>query len=156
MPVIAANNLVITTKAVPVLKPSDVLDDKDSSKTPAAETKPAEGVVVSLSGAGLKASQSSTNPNQDIDDSNLKDAIKELLKMIRELRKQIAAKMAELSAAMADTSLSPQARQAKVARVQGDVATLQAGLMTAMGQLAKALKSEPPEAQMEAMKLLAK
>ncbi|WP_237235692.1 FlxA-like family protein [Pseudomonas sp. R76] len=76
--------------------------------------------------------------------------------MIRELRKQLAEKMAQLSAAMNDTTMSPEARQAKVAGLQGDIANIQAGLMTAQAQLAKSLKDEPPEAQMEAMKLLSK
>lgn len=155
MSLISVYNPIITTKAVPVLKPSDLLEDKDPAAAPAPDTK---AVQVTISGAGLKAAQSSsgTNPNQDIDDSDLKDAIKQMLKMIRELRKQIAEKMKEMAAAMADTSLTPEARQAKVAGLQGDVAALQAGLMTAQSQLAKALKTESPEAQMQAMALLAK
>ncbi|OPA99714.1 hypothetical protein BFW87_03090 [Pseudomonas fluorescens] len=150
------NNPVITTKAVPVVKISDLLEGKKVEDKPAAPPTPGEGVVVTISGAGLKAAQGGSNPNKDIDDSGLKDNIKQLLKMIRELRKQLAEKMAQLSAVMNDTALSPDARQAKVAGLQGDIASIQSGLMTAMAQLAKSLKDESPEANMTAMALLAK
>ncbi|WP_426136122.1 hypothetical protein [Pseudomonas sp. PWP3-1b2] len=156
MSVTPLNNPVITTKAVPVLKISDLLEGKTVYDKPAAPPTPGEGVVVTISGAALKAAQGSSNPNKDIDDSGLKDNIKQLLKMIRELRKQLAEKMAQLSAAMNDTALSPEARQAKVAGLQGDIASIQAGLMTAQTQLAKSLKDETPAANVEAMSLLAK
>lgn len=156
MSVLPFNNAVITTKTPQVLTAADALAGKQVDDKPAPPPTPGEGVKVVISGAGLKASQAGSNPNKDIDDSSLKDNIKELLKMIRELRKQLAEKMAQISAAMNDTALSPEARQAKVAGLQGDVASIQAGLMNAQAQLAKALKDESPEANMEAMSLLAK
>lgn len=156
MSVIPFNNAVITTKTPQVLTAADALAGKKVDDKPAPPPVPGEGVVVTISGAGLKAAQAGNNPNKDIDDSNLKDNIKQLLKMIRELRKQLADKMAQLQATMSDASLTPEARQAKVASLQGDVASIQAGLMTAQAQLAKSLKTESPEAQMEAMALLAK
>src|SRR5471032_2059229 len=155
---IGANNpAIVSSLTVPDAKKDTAVDDKDkaSATDPATSTKP-QGLVVDISGVGLKASKTNTNSNKDIDDSNLKDSIKQLLKMIRELREQLAEKMAQLSAAMADTSMSPQARRARVASLQSDVATLQAGLMTAQSQLTKSLKNESPESQMEAMALLAK
>lgn len=157
MSVSPVNNLVITTKAPQVLTAADLMAGKKYDDKPAPPPTPGEGVVVTISGAGLKAAQSGgSNPNKDIDDSNLKDNIKQLLKMIRDLRKQLAEKMAQLSATMNDTALSPEARQAKVAGLQGDIASIQSGLMTAQGQLAKSMKDESPEANMQAMALLAK
>ncbi|NWC92267.1 MULTISPECIES: hypothetical protein [unclassified Pseudomonas] len=157
LPIGATNPALVSSLTVPDAKKDAAVDDKDKASTTdsATHTKP-QGLVVDISGAGLKASKASTNPNQDIDDSNLKDNIKQLLKMIRELRKQLAEKMAQLSAAMNDTSMSPQARRAKVASLQSDVASLQSGLMTAQSQLTKSLKDESPESQLEAMALLAK
>ncbi|NVZ82615.1 hypothetical protein HX875_22265 [Pseudomonas yamanorum] len=155
---IGANNpAIVSSLNVPDAKKDTAVDDKDkaSATDSAAGTKP-QGLVVDISGAGLKAAKASTNSNKDIDDSNLKENIKQLLKMIRELRKQLAEKQAQLSAAMADTSMSPQARRAKVASLQSDVASLQSGLMMAQSQLTKSLKDESPESQMEAMALLAK
>ncbi|WP_395611106.1 hypothetical protein [Pseudomonas sp. B22129] len=156
MSVTPLNNPVITTKTPKVLTAADALAGKKVDDKPAPPPTPGEGVVVTISGAGMKASQAGSNPNKDIDDSGLKDNIKQLLKMIRELRKQLAEKMAQLSAAMNDTTLSPEARQAKVSSLQGDIATIQSGLMTAQSQLAKSLKNESPEAQLKAMSLLAK
>lgn len=138
-------------------KKDDAVDAAKPDANPASvASKTAEGVVVTISSAAFQASKTQSNPNQDIDDSNLKDNIKQLLKMIRELKKQLAEKMAELSATMADTSLSPEARQAKVANLQAAVSALQGGLATAQTQLAKAMKDEPPEAQLQAMSLAMK
>ena len=161
MSVSTVSNPQINVAAVSVWKAADAAKDKDAAPKAATEAKPAEptaaeGVKVVISGAGMGMASAEKSSNSDIDESNLKDNIKQLLKMIRELKKQLAEKMAQLSAAMNDTTLSPEARQAKVAGLQGDVATIQAGLMTAQGQLSKALKDEPPEAQMEAMSLMAK
>ncbi|MGC6369647.1 hypothetical protein [Pseudomonas sp. K2I15] len=161
MSVSTVQNPIINTPAVSIWKAADAAKEKDDAKAPASETKAAEpsateGVKVTISGAGMGMASAAKSSNSDIDESSLSDSAKQLLKMIRELRKQLAEKMAELSAAMADTSMSPEARQAKVAGLQGEVATIQAGLMTAQTQLAKVLKDEPPQAQMEAMSLMAK
>ncbi|WP_330212221.1 hypothetical protein [Pseudomonas sp. Z18(2022)] len=157
MSVSTVQNPVINVPAVSVWKAADAAKEKDdAAKVPASETKATEGVKVTISGAGMGMASAKKSSNSDIDESSLSDASKQLLKMIRELKKQLAQKMAELSAAMANTSLSPEARQAKVAGLQGDVATIQAGLMTAQTQLAKVLKDESPQAQMEAMSLMAK
>ena len=125
----------------------------EESASPVEKTVP-EGVAVSISSAGFRAAK--TDSNKDIDDSNLKDSVKQLLKMIRELKKQIADKQAEIAATMADNTLSPEARQARVGNLQSAVATLQASLTMAQMQLGKAMKDEPADAQMEAMSLAAK
>ena len=161
MSVSTVANPSINVATVSVWKAADAARDKDAAPKAATEDKPAEpnaaeGVKVVISGAGMGMASAEKSSNSDIDESNLKDNIKQLLKMIRELKKQLAEKMAQLSAVMNDTTLTPQARQAKVAGLQGDVATIQAGLMTAQSQLAKSLKDESPEAQMEAMSLMAK
>ncbi|AQT95825.1 MULTISPECIES: hypothetical protein [Pseudomonas] len=144
----------IRIPTMPDLKKDAVVDDASNPSAPQADAKPVEGVAVTISGAGLQAARN--DANKDIDDSNLSDSVKQLLKMIRELKKQLEDKMAELAAAMADTSMTPEARQARVAGLQSDVTSLQAALATTQTQLAKAMKDQPPEAQMEAMSLMAK
>ncbi|MGQ7859106.1 hypothetical protein ACUN0G_07285 [Pseudomonas sp. 32A] len=162
MSVSTVQNPIINVPAVSIWKAADAAKEKEAAaNAPASDTKPAEpsateGVKVTISGAGMGMASAEKSSNSDIDESSLSDSAKQLLKMIRELRKQLAEKMAELSTAMADTSMSPEARQAKVAGLQGEVAAIQAGLMTAQTQLAKVLKDEPPQAQMEAMSLMAK
>ncbi|WP_426126376.1 hypothetical protein [Pseudomonas sp. DWP1b1] len=152
MSVIAAYNPAIRVPTVPDAKPAAEVEEKTASP----DTKVVEGVMVTISSAAFQASKANSNPNQDIDDSNLKDNIKQILKMIRELKKQIADKMAEISAAMADSSMTPEQRQIKVGNLQATVSALQGGLATAQTQLAKALKDESPEAQMQAMGLASK
>ncbi|UII74386.1 hypothetical protein LVW35_21165 [Pseudomonas sp. HN11] len=144
----------IRIPTVPDLKKDAVVEDASNPLAPQADTKPVEGVAVTISGAGLQAARN--DANKDIDDSDLKDNIKQLLKMIRELKKQLEDKMAELAAAMADTSMTPEARQARIAGLQSDVTSLQGALATTQTQLAKAMKDEPPEAQMDVMSLMAK
>jgi hypothetical protein len=155
MPSIAGiNPSSIRIPTVPEPKKAAVDDKTGTAPTPLAEPKAVEGVAVTISGAGLQAAKNDSN--KDIDDSNLKDNIKQLLKMIRELKKQLEDKMAELAAVMADTSMTPEARQVRVASLQSDVTSLQGALATTQTQLAKAMKDESPEAQMEAMSLMAK
>jgi hypothetical protein len=154
MSVIAANNPAIRLPIVPDTKPAAGTDEKAEAPAPAAETKAVEGVAVKISSAGFQAAKADSN--KDIDDSNLKDSIKQLLKMIRELKKQIADKMAEIAAASADNSLTPEARQARVGNLQASLAALQSGLTMAQMQLGKALKDEPADAQMQAMSLASK
>ncbi|UXV18310.1 hypothetical protein N4P55_20850 [Pseudomonas fluorescens] len=161
MSVSTIQNPTINVAAVSVWKSADAAKDKDATTKAPTEAKAAEpaataGVKVVISGAGMDASKAEQSSNSDIDNSSLSDSVKQLLKMIRQLKKQLAEKMAELSAAMADTSMSPEARQAKIARLQGDVMTLQSGLTMAQTQLGKSMKGEPPAAQLEAMSLAMK
>ncbi|NVZ73014.1 hypothetical protein [Pseudomonas costantinii] len=162
MSVSTVQNPLINVSAVSVWKASDAAKDKDAAtKNPVPEAKTAEpktteGVKVTISGKGMGASQAEQSPNSDIDNSSLNDSTKQLLKMIRELKKQIAEKMAELAAAAADTSMTPEARLIRVGSLQAAVSTLQAGLVMAQTQLGKALKDQPPAAQLEAMSLAAR
>lgn len=145
------SNIHIPT--VPAPK-KDAVGTQASNDSLLADNKVPEGVAVTISSAGFRASK--LDSNKDIDDSHLKDNVKQILKMIRELKKQIADKMAEISAAMADNSMTPEARQARVGNLQASLSTLQSGLTMAQMQLGKAMKDEPAEAQMEAMSLASK
>jgi len=136
---------------VPDPKKDAVEEDAGNPLAPQADVKPVEGVAVTISSVGFQAAKNDSN--KDIDDSNLKDNVKQLLKMIRELKKQIADKMAEIAAAQADTSMSPEQRMTRVGNLQSALAMLQSSLTMAQLQLGKAMKDEPAESQMEAMSL---
>jgi hypothetical protein len=155
MSVSPIQNPTINVPVVAVLKPSDVVKEKDkdaTQTTPPVPPKATEGVKVTISGAGMGASKAESE-NSDIDNSSLSDSVKQLLKMIRQIKKQIAEKMAELAAIMADNSMTKEARMARAANVQTALTSLQAGLTLAQTSLVKAMKDESPSAQLEAMSL---
>lgn len=99
----------------------------------------AAGVVLHISPAGTRQARASQK-NQDIDDSDLPDTIKDLLKMIRELKAQLQERTQALQRLMADTSLSDEERSQQAQQLQAEVTTLSGALATAMGQLTKAIK----------------
>jgi hypothetical protein len=104
---------------------------------------PAEGVKVSLSGAGIQKSVDDKKPksNADIESSGLPDQTQKTLKMIRELKQQIEEKQQELQALVADQNMDPETKQARVGALQTAIATLTAGLATANNALEKQGKS---------------
>ncbi|HEX5843029.1 MAG TPA: hypothetical protein VFY62_11150 [Pseudomonas sp.] len=104
--------------------------------SPAGPEAVREGLRVSLSdlARGMSAKASS---NQDIDDSDLPESIKQLLKMIRELKAQIADKRAEVEALMAAQGLSPEAKRLKLEALQTELATLSGALASANANLLK-------------------
>nr|WP_288466847.1 hypothetical protein [uncultured Pseudomonas sp.] len=126
--------------AAPVAAPADTAEP---SATASAEEKSAEpGVKVSLSAVGLARSKEAENKNADIDESNLPDEIKQLLKMIRELKVQLAQKMAELQALMAQGDMEDDAQQAKVRALQTEVGSISSALSSANAQLVKVMRDQ--------------
>ncbi len=109
---------------------------------PAEEKSTEPGVKVSLSAVGLARSKEAENKNADIDDSNLPDEIKQLLKMIRELKAQLAQKMAELQALMAQGDMEDDAQQAKVRALQTEVGSISSALSSANAQLVKVMRDQ--------------
>lgn len=103
----------------------------------AGEQEVREGLRVSLSELGRVRSSAK---NDDIDESDLPDNIKEILKLIRALRQQIAAKQAELQALMAEQGLGPEMRQMRAEALRSELASLQGALSTAQASLAQALQ----------------
>ncbi|MBT2373380.1 hypothetical protein [Pseudomonas fluorescens] len=138
-----STNLAAHTVIPTVLEPKKVIAEDDTSVTPVApESKP--GVVVTISGAAMKAAAAQSASNNDIDDSGLADNVKQLLKLIRQIKQQIAEKQAEMAAVMADKNLSPEEAQARLGSLQSAMSTLQAGLTSAQASLAKAIKDLDP------------
>lgn len=104
-----------------------------------AEQEVRDGLRVTLSELGRVRA---TAKNDDIDEADLPDNIKEILKLIRALRQQIAEKQAELQALMAEAGMDPQLTQVRVEALRGELASLQGALSTAQTSLVKALKDE--------------
>lgn len=98
-----------------------------------------DGLRVSLSELGKVRA---TAQHDDIDEADLPDNIKEILKLIRALRQQIAEKQAELQALMAETGMDPQVRQMRVEALRGELSSLQGALSTTQASLVEALKDK--------------
>lgn len=111
----------------------------------AAETTPEEmkeSLKVSLSELGRKMSGKAEEKNKDIDEADLPEAIKQLLKMIRELRAQIAEKLAELQEIMADDSLDAETKRIKVEALQSELGSLNGALSSANANLVKLMREQ--------------
>lgn len=93
--------------------------------------------------------------NEDVDEAELPDNIKEIVKLIRALRQQIAEKQAELQALAADGDMDPELRQVKAEALRSELATLQSALTSAQFELADALKDKrlSDDQRMQALKL---
>lgn len=117
---------------------SSTADDLATSASPVS-TPLAEGIKVSLSGAGLTKAAGAHGDNKDIEESGLPENIQQILKMIRRLQQQIAEKVARMQAVMADKRLSAEERRAKLGALQAAIATLNGGLITANMSLSKAM-----------------
>ncbi|MFT0622708.1 hypothetical protein ACMHYQ_08660 [Ectopseudomonas guguanensis] len=98
-----------------------------------------EGLRVSLSELGRSMS-AKPDRNEDIDKSELPQAIKDLLKMIRELRAQIAEKQAQIDAMMRDQSLDPEAKRLQLESLQTELASLNGALASANANLVKLMR----------------
>lgn len=98
-----------------------------------------EGLRVSLSELG-KSMSAKPDKNEDIDNSDLPKAIKDLLKMIRELRAQIAEKQAQIDAIMSDQSLDAEAKRQQIEGLQTELASLNSALTTANANLIKLMR----------------
>lgn len=127
-----------STPAVTVAAPADTLEQAAAGPAEGAASMP--GVRVSLSADGLARSKQRDDKNADIEQSNLPDDVKQLLKMIRELKAQLAQKMAELQALMAQGNTDDQAHQARLRALQTEVGSLGGALNTANAQLVKVMR----------------
>lgn len=98
-----------------------------------------EGLRVSLSELG-KSMSAKPDENEDIDGSDLPQAIKDLLKMIRELRAQIVEKQAQVEAIMSDQNLDPETKRQQLEALQTELASLNSALTAANANLIKLMR----------------
>lgn len=148
------------TTGTPVLAASLAFKAANDSAAAGAQASAGEGsasspsVKVTLSPLAAHKSETSRVQDDDIQKSDLPDAVKETLMRIRELKREIAEKTAQLQAALNDTSLEPEAQQARVAALQTAVVALNTALTSSNAALLKAYKQMTPE-QVKAATLLA-
>jgi Sec-independent protein translocase protein TatA len=114
--------------------------DGEVASEEASEEEMRDGLRVTLSELGKV--RAAAAKNDDIDEADLPDNIKEILKMIRALRQQIAEKQAELQALMADSEMDPQLKQMRVEALRSELTSLQGALSTAQASLVDALKDK--------------
>jgi len=117
-------------------------DSPPASLSGLSERSGSESVHVDLSGAGKAmalggAHGRRTHRNADIDDTDLPNEIKDLLKRIREIREELRQKQAELREVMADTRMRPEQRKMRVAMLQSEIMALTAALMLSSQALAR-------------------
>jgi RecA/RadA recombinase len=113
-------------------------DATENNATPGNNTIP--GVYTSLSALG-KAKAKAAEQDKDIDDSNLPDTIKQLLKIIRDLKRQIAAKQAEIDKVMQD-GLPAEQQQEALKPLQSGLLQLNMALNNTQQSLSKALQQQ--------------
>ncbi|MFJ5538049.1 hypothetical protein [Vreelandella titanicae] len=94
-------------------------------------------VARGIASASEKAGNTQEAKNTKIDESNLPQEIKELLKRIVEYREKLKEKQQELEDVMRDKSLNDEQRQAKLDALQQEISSLNNSLQEAMSQLSK-------------------
>ncbi|MHA3901999.1 hypothetical protein ACTPOE_00085 [Castellaniella sp. WN] len=93
-----------------------------------------------LSGVASRTSSNAANRYQDIDDSDLPDAVKSLLRMIRDLRERLAELARELQAVQADENMDPEAKRARLRQIQAQMGTLNGALVSATQKLSSLMR----------------
>ena len=94
-------------------------------------------VARGIASASEKAGNTQEAKNTKIDESDLPQEIKELLKRIVEYREKLREKQQELEEVMRDQSLNDEQRQAKLDALQQEISSLNNSLQEAMSQLSK-------------------
>ena len=103
---------------------------------------PMNPVDISPLGRSLSAQSSQRTKNGDIDNSDLPDAVKTLLKMIRELRAALEKKMQELREVQADMSLTPEQKKERMQMIQTEISGLSSALVGATQSLNQLLNGD--------------
>ncbi|MEO1818992.1 hypothetical protein [Pseudomonas sp.] len=100
----------------------------------------AESVKVSLSERAERTQQSRST--EDIDDSDLPQLIKRLLKQIRELKQQIAELQQQMAELARQQGLTDEERATRLDALRTELTSLSSALTSAYSALAKAMKQQ--------------
>jgi Sec-independent protein translocase protein TatA len=114
--------------------------ERSPEAVPQSNREIAESVKVALSERAEKALKSSSN--QDIDDCDLPEVIKRLLKHIRELKQQIAEVQQQITELARQQGLPDEERSTLMDGLRSQLASLSSALSTAYASLAKAMKQQ--------------
>lgn len=106
-------------------------------------SSPMSTVTISPLGRSLSAQSSQRmDRHAAINNSDLPDAVKALLKMIAELRAALAKKLQELREVQADTRLTPAQKKERMQQIQTVISGLSGALVGATQDLVQALRSD--------------
>lgn len=100
----------------------------------------ADSVRVSLSARAERSQQAADS--KDVDESDLPDLIKQLLKHIRELKLQVTALQQEMAELARQPGLSDEDRAAQMDLLRTELSSLSAALTSAYGALSKAMQQQ--------------
>lgn len=114
----------------------------ESAQEPETVLKPTESHVDLSAASKMQGKNQSTDNNKDIDDSDLPDTMKTLLKRLREIRQQIMEKMAELQKTMNDSKMHPELRKQRVRMLQSEIMALEAAYIGLSKEIEKTLKRD--------------
>lgn len=109
-------------------------DEASSSRTSISDLGRA------LSRAAFGDSTKASDRYQDIDDSDLPDIIKNLLRMIRDLKARLAELMQELQAVQADRDMDPELKRARLLQIRSQMSALNSALISASQKLASLMR----------------
>ncbi|MFC4447400.1 hypothetical protein [Castellaniella denitrificans] len=93
-----------------------------------------------LSQVASRNASNASDRDQDIDDSDLPDAVKNLLRMIRDLRERLAELARELQAVQTDEGMDPELRRARLLRIRAQMGTLNGALVAATQKLSSLMR----------------
>ena len=115
-----------------------------ASDTPGiATTEPSADVRISMSGSALASGRSTKQAaakDSDIDDSNLPDNVKKLVKRLRELRQKLEQKAQELQELSNSTAGNPEQRRMRIEALRTEVGALTSAMNSVGADLAQATR----------------
>ena len=106
-------------------------------------TRPSTEVRISMPGSALASTRSAKEAaakNSDIDNSNLPDNVKKLIKRLRELREKLEQKVQELQELSNSTTGNPEQRRMRIDALRTEVGSLTAVMSSVSADLAEATR----------------
>lgn len=121
----------------------DLTSDQGGRAPTTYLSTPMNTVSISPLGRSLSTQNSQRlDNNAGINNSDLPDAVKALLKMIAELRAALAKKLQELREVQADKNLTPAQRKERTQQIQTVISGLSGALVGATQNLVQALRGD--------------
>lgn len=106
---------------------------------PAQEEKSTLDIQVSLSEEGLYKS-AEADKNKDIDESNLPEVIKDLLKRIRELKEQLQELSQKMQEVAYNSELTDEEKEMQLKIIQAEISSVDKALRDAMNHLNQTMR----------------
>lgn len=114
---------------------------RDREPAPVHPDRPASEPSFSSLGKALSKTVEKSGEFQDIDDSGLPDAVKNILKIIRKLRQELAELSRMMQKVQADSHLDLEAKRVQFAQLQAQISEVNGALATASQMLADLLQN---------------